>query len=233
MKLSKKTKLYRQPLSNRVVHWLTAFSILMLIITGLGQMPLYGRYLLVQPWGTGWLTNYNITLAVHYIFAVILIFVMFYHLTYHLIRKDFDIIPRKGDVRGSIEIIKCMVTNKEEPPCDKYLPEQRLAYLAFAIPIALVIVTGVIKVAKNVIGVQVSNGVLYWAAQLHNLAMVLIIFAIVAHLGAFVVKANRKMLPGMFTGYVDKSYVEERHSIWYKRLKKNKEENKEKKQKAV
>lgn len=229
MKLSKKVKLYRQPLTNRLVHWGTAFSILMLIISGLGQMPLYGRYLLVQPWGTVWLTNYSTTLVVHYVFALILIFIMFYHLTYHLMRKEFDIIPRKGDVKGSIEIIKCMITKKEEPPCDKYLPEQRLAYLAFAIPIALVIVTGVIKVVKNVIGIQASNGVLYWAANLHTLATVLIIFAIVAHLGAFAIKANRKMLSGMFTGYVDKDYVEERHSIWYKRLKKtDKTEEKEK-----
>lgn len=212
-----------------MVHWVTAISIFMLIITGLGQMPVYGRYLLIQPFGTKWLLDYNITLVVHYIFAIILIFIVFYHLAYHLMRKEFDIIPRKGDVRGSIEIIKCMITKEAEPPCDKYLPEQRLAYLAFAIPIALVIVTGVIKVVKNVMGIQATDGVLYWAAQLHNLAMVLIIFAIVAHLGAFVVKANRKMLPGMFTGYVDEEYVEERHSIWYKKL----QSKKEKKQRKV
>ncbi|MBB5173327.1 formate dehydrogenase subunit gamma [Texcoconibacillus texcoconensis] len=220
--MSNKTKanrILRHPVSNRVVHWLTAFSIVMLIITGLGQLPLYGRYLLVQPPGTQWLTNYEATLLVHYIFAILLLFIVTYHLIYHLIRKEFDILPRKGDVKGSIAILKAMILRKKEPPSDKYLPEQRLTYAYFFVAIGLAVVTGVIKVIKNVIGVQASDGVLLWAAQLHNLATVLIIVGVIMHLGAFIVKENRKLLSGMFTGYVDKHYVKERHTHWYKRIK--------------
>lgn len=223
---NKKEKILRQPLSNRFVHWTTAISIFMLIITGLGQMPLYGRYLLVQPFGTKWLTSYEITLWVHYIFAAILIFIVFYHIVYHFMRKEFHIIPKKGDVKASYEIIKAMILRKHEPPSEKYLPEQRLAYAFFAFSIGLVIITGIIKVIKNIPGVQASNGILLWGAQLHNLAMVLIIIGIVMHLGAFLVKANRKMLPGMFTGFVDKEYVKDRHSLWYKELKKENEKSK-------
>ena len=228
---TKKEKILRQPLSNRFVHWTTAISIFMLIITGMGQMPLYGRYLLVQPFGTQWLLSYEATLWVHYIFAAILMFVVFYHLFYHFMRKEFHIIPKKGDVKASYEIIKAMVLRKHEPPSEKYLPEQRLAYAFFAFSIALVIVTGIIKVIGNISGIQPSNGVLLWGAQLHNLAMVLIIIGIVMHLGAFLVKANRKMLPGMFTGFVDKDYVKERHSLWYKEL--EKENKKDKKKRKV
>lgn len=221
-------KILRQPLSNRLVHWVTAISIIMLIITGLGQMPLYGRYLIVQPFGTGWLTQYNLTLYVHYIFAAVLIYITFYHLFFHWLRKEYHIIPKKGDVKGSYEILKAMILRRKEPASEKYLPEQRLAYAYFAVSIGLVIITGIFKVVKNINGVQASNSFLLWGAQLHNLATVMVIFGIVMHLGAFVVKANRKMLPGMFTGYVDKEYVEERHSLWYKELKETETGKKEK-----
>lgn len=218
--MAKKTKkkILRQPLSNRIVHWGTAISIFMLIITGIGQMPVYSRYMLVQPFGTKWLTSYEITLWVHYIFAALLMFFVAYHIVYHVIRKEFAILPRKGDVKGSFLIFKAMLLRKEEPPSDKYLPEQRLAYAFFAFSIGLVIITGMIKVIKNIMGIQPTDGILLWGALLHNIAMVLIIIAIVLHLAAFIVKENRKLLPGMFTGYVDYDYVKKRHKIWYDKL---------------
>lgn len=219
----KKEKILRQPVSNRIVHWVSAISIIMLIITGLGQMPLYGRYLLVQPFGTKWLTSYEITLWFHYFFAAVLIFIVFYHLVFHIVQKQFHIWPKRGDLRGSYEIIKAMMLKKKEPPSEKYLPEQRLAYAFFAGAIGLAIITGMFKVIKNIPGVQASDGMLLWGAQLHNLATVLVIFGIVAHLAAFIVKENRKMLPSMFTGYVSKEYVKERHSLWYSELKKDDE----------
>lgn len=229
-KKTKNEKILRQPRSNRIVHWLTAISIFMLIITGLGQMPLYGRYLLVQPFGTKWLTSYELTLWVHYIFAAILIFISIYHVVYHFTQKQFSILPKKGDVKGSILIIKSMILGKEEPAGEKYLPEQRLAYIAFAFAIALAIISGFIKVIKNLIGIQPSDTVLVWVAMAHNIATVIIVLLIVAHLGAFIFKANRKLIPGIFTGYVDKNYIKERHSLWYEELK---DEKKSKEMKEV
>lgn len=221
----KNRKVYRQPLPNRFVHWGIAISIVMLIITGLGQMPLYSRYLLKQPLGTKWLTSYEITLWLHYIFAALLMFFIAYHIVFHIIRKEFHILPKKGDIKGSLLIMKAMILRQKEPPSEKYLPEQRLTYAYFVFAIALVVVTGVIKVIKNLIGVQPTNGILLWGAQLHNIATVLIIVGVFLHIAAFIIKDNRKLLPGMFTGFVDKKYVKERHSLWYKELK-----NKDKKQ---
>lgn len=186
-------------------------------------MPLYSRYLVKQPFGTKWLTSYEITLWVHYVFAAVLMFFIAYHIVFHLIRKEFSLLPKKGDIKGSLLVLKAMLLRQKEPPSEKYLPEQRLTYAYFAFAIALVVITGFIKVIKNIIGVQPSNGILLWGAQLHNLATVLVIIGIILHLGAFIVKDNRKLLPGMFTGYVDKKYVKERHSLWYKEL--NKEKN--------
>src|SRR5699024_3578853 len=95
----KKRKIYRQPIPNRIVHGEIAISTFMLIITGLGQMPLYGRYLLVQPPGTKWFTSYEITLWVHHIFAALLMFFVMYHLVFHIMMKQLDFVPKKGDVQ--------------------------------------------------------------------------------------------------------------------------------------
>lgn len=216
-------KIYRQPFVNRFVHWGIAISTFMLIITGFGQMPLYGRYLVVQPFGTKWLTSYDITLWVHYIFAAILMFFIAFHLVYHVMLRQFQLLPKKGDVKESAIIIWAMLCRKKEPPCEKYLPEQRLTYLYFVAAFGLVVITGVIKIIKNIMGVEPSNGILLWGAQLHNLATFMIIFGIAAHLLAFVIKANRPLLPGMFTGYVNLDYVKNRHQLWYKKLKEENE----------
>lgn len=215
----KKRKIYRQPIPNRIVHWGIAISTFMLIITGLGQMPLYGRYLLVQPPGTKWLTSYEITLWVHYIFAALLMFFVMYHIVFHIMMKQFNLVPKKGDVKGSIILLKAMLLRKEEPPSEKYLPEQRLTYAYFVFAFAVIIISGFLKVFKNMVGVQPSNGLLLWGAQLHNVSTVLIVVGVVMHILALIVKDNRPLLPGIFTGYVNRKYVKERHSLWYDELK--------------
>lgn len=213
-----KAKVLRQSVVNRFVHWTTALSILLLIITGLGQLPLYTRYNVTKLPGAAWLGNYFITIDLHYLGAIGLIFAVSFHIVNALIRKEFDIFPRRGDMKESYEIIKAMLTKGKEPPSDKYLAEQRIAYLFIGVSILLLIVTGMIKIIKNIPGVDLPYPLLYWNTALHNLGTVLIIFGIIGHLAAFLIKENRALLPGMFTGYIDRDYVKHRHSIWYAKL---------------
>ena len=133
----KSGKVLRQSLSNRVVHWVTAISIFSLIISGFGQMPMYKRYNITKLPFSSWLGEYSLTLVMHYIGAIVLIFIVFYHVFVHGIQKQFDALPKKGDLKASYHIIKAMITKGEEPPSDKYLAEQRLAYLAIGIVIML------------------------------------------------------------------------------------------------
>ena len=229
MRKQTKEKMVRQPKVNRFVHWTAAISIIMLIITGLGQMPLYGRYLGPNPPALlEWLQSYEITLWIHYIAASVLIFTIVFHAIHHLIRKEFAIIPRKGDVKGSYHLMKAMILKKEEPPSHKYLPEQRLAYALFAVSIILLIVTGAFKVYQNVAGGSLSNSMMVIMTNGHNIGTVLIIFAFIGHMAAFLFKDNRKMMPGMFTGKVDKDYIKHRHSLWYEELQEKKRKKKKK-----
>lgn len=215
---SKQGKVLRQNRVNRFVHWTTAVSVFLLIVTGLGQLPLYVRYNVTKLPGADWLGNFFSTLKLHYIGAAALMFVVSFHMVNAFLRKEYDIFPRKGDLRESYLIIKAMFTKGQEPPSDKYLAEQRVAYAFIGGSLILLIITGLIKMIKNLPDVELPKALLFWATQLHNLGTVLIILGIIGHLAAFLIKENRALLPGMFTGYIDREYVKHRHSKWYARL---------------
>jgi formate dehydrogenase gamma subunit len=217
-KKSDVSKVKRQSLSNRFVHWMTAGSIFLLILSGLGQLPLYKRYNVTMIPGGEWWVDYFNTLVLHYIGAILLLFIIVYHIVLHLIKKEFDIVPKKGDVKQSFLIIKAMLTKGKEPPSDKYLAEQRLAYLFIGLSILLLSITGVIKIVKNVPGITIPYEMIFWSAHIHNFATIFLILGIVGHIAAFIFKENRELIPGMFTGYIKEEYVKHRHTIWYKKL---------------
>ena len=145
-----KQKIKRQSLQNRVIHWGIAISIFGLIVTGILQMPIAKRYNITKIFE--WSGDYYFTLSLHYAFSAALIFFAFYHVVYHTMKREFDIVPRKGDIKNSFLVIKAMITGSKEPASDKYLPEQRIAYIGGVLIIALLIVTGMIKSYKNILG---------------------------------------------------------------------------------
>ncbi|MGI6450007.1 MAG: formate dehydrogenase subunit gamma [Desulfitobacteriia bacterium] len=211
-------KVPRQSKVNRFIHWGTALSIILLIISGLGQLPLYKRYNIVKLPGGEWLGSFFNTLDLHYLAAGILIFVVSFHLVYHTLRREFDLFPKKGDLKESYLIIKAMFTGGEEPPAEKYLAEQRVAYLFIGANVILLILTGIVKVVKNFAGASLPYNLIAASTHLHNLATVLLILGIGAHLAAFLVKANRPLLRGIFLGTVYEEYAKERHPLWYRRI---------------
>ncbi|GAW91497.1 formate dehydrogenase subunit gamma [Calderihabitans maritimus] len=221
--LPEENKVVRHSLSVRLVHWLVALSTFALLFSGFGQLPLYKRYMVDQIPGLGWTSNFSITLYIHYVAAMVLIFAVVYHVVYHTLKREFGILPRRGDFRESIQIIKCMLGFGEEPPSDKYLAEQRLAYAYFAVSFLLIIVTGIIKVIKNLpsSSLMVADSFMKLNTALHNVATFMILFGIITHLAAFLYRDNRKLIPGMFSGKVDLDYARRRHSIWCNRLLKN------------
>lgn len=214
----KLSKILRQSIANRFVHWTTALSVLLLIITGLGQLPLYTRYNVTKLPGAEWLGDYFITINLHYLGAIGLLFAASFHIIYAFARREFDIFPRKGDMKESYQIIKAMLTKGKEPASDKYLAEQRVAYLFIGLSLLLLIVTGLIKTLKNIPGLDLSHSLLYWNTALHNIGTGLIIFGVIGHLAAFLLKENRPLLPGMFTGSINREYVKHRHTLWYVKL---------------
>lgn len=198
----------------RLCHWAIAVSGLLLTFTGIGFMPLYGRfYLNVLP-GMAWVSNFNIQIVLHYLGAMLFMAAGVFHLLYHLKRREFSLLPRRGDMAESWQIIKAMFRNEAEPPHDKFLAEQRLAYAAFALTILVLVVSGYFLAAKNVFGVILNPELVQVAILSHLVFTFFFVFQVMLHLTAFLLKANRPLLPSILTGRVGREYVVKRHPRW-------------------
>ena len=213
-------KIKRHNTAIRFTHWVTAMSIFVLLFTGFGQMPVYKRYYVDQLPGLAWSSNFLATLYLHYLAAMALIFISAYYVTYLIVSKRWDIIPRRGDFKESMQIFASMLGLAEEPENDKYLAEQRLAFAVTAFSVMALIVTGILKVYKNLPGMEFSVGTVFWLAQIHNLFTVILLLSVIVHLAAFLIKANRPLVASMFTGYIDREYVIHRHAAWWDKLNK-------------
>jgi len=197
-----------------VQHWLIAVSGLALLFTGFGQMPIYKRYMLDQLPGLGWTSDFILNFKIHMLAALVFTFATVFHLVYHFIEGGRSIMPMKGDLRESVHIIKAILKGEKEPPHGKFLAEQRLAYAFMGFSIVLLIVTGMFKFADNLHSVNMPYWVTFWNTMIHNIATVLFLLGFIAHMGAFVIKANWPLFTSMFTGKVKMEYAEERHPIW-------------------
>jgi copper ion binding protein len=110
----------------------------------------------------------------------------------------------------------------EEPKSDKYLPEQRLAYAYLGGMGLILVLTGIVKVIKNLPGVYLSPTLITSMTLIHTFTTIFFLLGVLAHLAALIFKVNRPLVKSVFTGEVDLGYVKDRHTIWYEELMKNK-----------
>ena len=199
-----------------IQHWGIAISGLILLMSGMIQLPSAARYKITSIPGFGWSGDFFITLNMHYIASVFFVGMVVFHLVYHLFLKEYAMLPKSCDISDSIKVIKCFITKSPEPPFGKYLPEQRLAYVAIAVPVIMVVVSGLFKTWKNIYLPDMDRTLLLWMTWIHNIGFMLFFMAFFAHIGALFIKPNRPMLRGMITGKVSAEYAEHRHPLWNK-----------------
>jgi copper ion binding protein len=170
--------------------------------------------------------DFFINLKIHYLAGIVFISIMVFHALYHGWVGHQGLIPRKGDVKASLITILSMLGFGEEPKSDKYLPEQRLAYAYLGGVGLILVLTGVVKVIKNLPGVDLSPSLITWMTLIHTFATIFFLLGVLAHLAALIFKVNRPLVKSIFTGGVDLGYVQDRHTVWYDELMKNKRERK-------
>jgi cytochrome b subunit of formate dehydrogenase len=195
-------------------HWTIALSGLALLLSGMFELPMAARFGITKIPGFGWSGDFIASLYVHYIASVIFVAAAFFHLVYHGLLKERGLLPQKGDLKASVEVVKTFFGFGEEPPFGKYLPEQRVAYLGMAVVIGMLVLTGLIKTYKNIYAPDLAHTVVIWTTTLHNLFFVLFILAFVGHIGALLLKPNRPMVRGILTGKVRLDYAKQRHPLW-------------------
>jgi cytochrome b subunit of formate dehydrogenase len=210
----RRSRVARHSLAVRALHWLVAGSGALLVFSGIGEMPVYKRYNLIKVPGFAWAANYELNLQLHYAAAFVFTAAAFFHLVYHLRRREFAAFPRRGDVRESLHILKAILLGKPEPPHGKFLAEQRLAYAAFGATSLVLVLTGLVKTYKNLGAIVLDPELLQVLTLAHTAATMLFALLVVLHLAAFLPKANRALLPSMFTGTVDGEYARRRHPHW-------------------
>jgi cytochrome b subunit of formate dehydrogenase len=184
-----KNRIIRHGALELAEHWALALSGLVLLLSGLFELPMAARYKITAIPGFAWSGDFIASLSIHYAASVV-------------------------DLGASIDVIKTFFGKGEEPPFDKYLPEQRLAYLGMAVTIAVIILTGLVKTYKNVYAPDLPHALILWSTWLHNIFFILFILAFAGHLGAIILKPNRPMVRGIFTGAVRLDYARHRHPLW-------------------
>lgn len=202
-------------------HWLLAISGLLLLFSGLGELPIYKRYLVTEIPGLSWAGDFFINLKIHYLSAVIFISVILFHFFYHGLLGHRGLLPQKGDIRASIKTMLSFLGIGEEPKAGKYLAEQKLAYTYLGGVGMILVITGILKVIKNLPSVHFPPGFITWVTLIHTLATIFFLLGVLAHLAALLLKVNRPMVKPIFTGKMNLDYVRHRHALWYEELQKS------------
>lgn len=199
-------------------HWLFALSGLVLIFSGFGELPMYKRFMVTQIPGLSWAGDFFIHLKIHYLSALVFVGVMVFHGVYHGMLGHRGLLPKKGDLKASLVTILSLFGVGEEPKSHKYLPEQRLAYIYIGATGLLLVVTGLVKVVKNLPTVHLPPDLIKWTTLTHTFATLFFLVGVIAHLAALIFKVNRPLVRSIFTGKVDRDYIRERHTLWYEEL---------------
>ena len=211
-----------------IEHWLLALSGLFLIFSGFGELPMYKRYMVTQIPGLGWAGDFFINLKIHYLAGIVFVSVMIFHALYHGWLGHRGLMPRRGDLKASVITLLSIFGFGEEPKSHKYLPEQRLAYAYLGAVGLILVLTGLVKVIKNLPGVSISPVWITSMTLIHTFATIFFLLGVLAHLAALIFKVNRPLVKSIFTGRVDLGYVQDRHTIWYDELRETNPIEKEK-----
>jgi copper ion binding protein len=199
-------------------HWVLALSGLLLIFSGFGELPMYKRFMVTEIPGLGWAGDFFINLKIHYLAGIVFVSVIVFHALYHGWLGHQGLLPKKGDMKASLITILSMFGIGEEPKSHKYLPEQRLAYAYLGGIGLILLVTGVVKVIKNLPGIFLPPGLITSMTLTHTFATIFFLMGVMAHLAALIFKVNRPLVRSIFTREVDLDYVRDRHTVWYDEL---------------
>jgi cytochrome b subunit of formate dehydrogenase len=212
--LFEKNLVSRHSMIELIEHWAIAISGLLLLLTGIFELPVAKRYYVITVPGLDWSADFITSLYIHYVAALVFTVAGVFHLVYHGIRGEKGMIPRKGDMAESVTVIKSLFGIGQEPPMHKYLPEQRLAYVGMAFMIVVLIISGLIKTYKNIYAPDMSLIVVLAATWVHNIFFVLFFLAFLGHMAAIALRPNWPMVRGIFTGNVRLDYARHRHALW-------------------
>ena len=90
-------------MNRKVFHYVYLFIMILMALSGFGQMPIFKRYYIADIPGLGWLADFYVTHLIHYIGAILLIGMLCYTAAeYLLIHRKTETIGIRGCIRTAL-----------------------------------------------------------------------------------------------------------------------------------
>jgi len=153
-----------------VARWIVILSSIILYFSGLGQLPIYRRYNVVNIPGFSWTDQYYVTLQLHYIFSAILIGALIFMVILRL----------KGGGRSADE---------NEKRAKKWTYKYARPVMSFSM--LILVLSGAIKVVKNMPQVNFPYTLLVITTLLHNAAAVTLLLGALLYLIGMLLWKNK------------------------------------------
>jgi formate dehydrogenase gamma subunit len=204
----------------RVTHWVNVVAITIMVGSGLRIFNAYpafarkGELFCCYPWEGqpipawltfgGWLAG-----ARNWHFAMMWVLVVngLVYLTFIYLHGEWrDIVPRRGDIRDSVQMLKFYAwRRKDHPPQGKHNALQKTAYFLMPITGAVLVLTG-LAIWKPVQLAPLTNlfGGFVWARYWHFVAMLVLVALSVIHV-FMVFTVDPYSIRAMITGKYDDS----------------------------
>ena len=190
----------------RINHWVTAISLIVLLLSGMALFSPY-LYFLTGLFGGGQTTRWL------HPFVGILLFFSFLVLFLQLWRLN---LPKPEDVTWVENIGEVVKGNEEKlPELGKYNAGQKFIFWAMAALIVVLIVTGVM-IWQQYFPDLVSIPARRWAVLGHSLAAVLIILTFILHVYAAI--WTRGTIRAMTRGTVTRAWARFHHPLWFRKV---------------
>lgn len=189
-------RVYMHTVTARVLHWINAIAIFILIATG---------FYIHAPIEFGFLAgSMDSARFWHFVFMWVVAFGFLYRVIWSAITGDWrEIMFRFKDIKGFPSLIKYYTfMASDHPNYGKYNPGQKMTYTLFPVLVGVQVVTGLVLYWPNELAtLGTTLGGIATVRLIHYLVTWLFICMVAAHV--YLASINGwEMLKSIFTGYV-------------------------------
>lgn len=192
--------------SERLNHWFTAITFILLALSGLALFH-PSMYWLTNLFGGGqWTRILHPFIGVLMFLSFLVLMIRFWH--HNLLnRDDRKWLGQLGDV----------MNNREDrlPPVGRYNAGQKLLFWVMVISMLILLVTGII-LWQPYFAPMFSIGLVRFAVMMHALSAFVLMLGIIVHIYAAIwVKGSTR---AMTRGTVTRPWAKKHHPLWYREV---------------
>lgn len=206
--MNQKSLIDRYTAGERITHWITAISFILLTLSGLALFHPSMFWLSNLLGGGPWTRILHPFIGVVMFVAFLLMALRFWR--HNLLGgNDFAWLGRIGDV----------IANREDgvPPIGRYNPGQKILFWVLLLGMIALLLSG-IAIWQPYFAPKFTIGTVRLGALVHSVSALVLIFFVIVHIySAFWVKGS---MQGILTGKVTRGWARQHHPLWYEEVRK-------------